>query len=104
MSASTTFAIHEVADIFPPMSVDDFRALKEDIREHGQREPITLWDNEVIDGRHVTPIEVYRAEKRRAAHRIQARQLRDMREAKRLYTLLLEAQSVKRGRPRKVAA
>lgn len=44
--------VHPAADIFPPMGVDDFRALVEDIRLYGQREPITLWRGQVIDGRH----------------------------------------------------
>lgn len=44
---------HPVADIFPAMSDAEFRELVEDIREHGQREPVwILEDGSVIDGKH----------------------------------------------------
>jgi N6-adenosine-specific RNA methylase IME4 len=44
---------HEVANIFPLMRVDEFQALKDDIAEHGQREPIWLHtDGRIIDGRN----------------------------------------------------
>ena len=46
-------AFHPVADIFPAMSDTEFRELVEDIREHGQREPVwMLEDKRVIDGKH----------------------------------------------------
>ena len=46
-------AFHPVADIFPAMSDTEFRELVEDIREHGQREPVwILEDKRVIDGKH----------------------------------------------------
>lgn len=47
-----TYEIHPVANIFPPMSESEFTALREDIAEHGQREPIWLFEGKVIDGRH----------------------------------------------------
>jgi len=44
---------HPVADLFPPMTDAEYRELVEDIREHGQREPVTVDDEgRVIDGRH----------------------------------------------------
>jgi len=44
---------HPVADIFPAMSDAEFRELVEDIREHGQREPVWILDDRrVIDGKH----------------------------------------------------
>lgn len=44
---------HEVADIFPMMSGDEYEALKVDIAENGQREPIWLHsDGRIIDGRN----------------------------------------------------
>ena len=44
---------HEVAGIFPLMGDFDYQALVEDIRQHGQREPITLHpDGSIVDGRN----------------------------------------------------
>jgi hypothetical protein len=43
---------HPVCEIFPPMSADEFDRLKADIKENGQREPITYWDGLLVDGRH----------------------------------------------------
>jgi hypothetical protein len=34
------------------MNGDDYESLKEDIRAHGQREPVTLLDGRVLDGRN----------------------------------------------------
>ncbi len=45
-------AVHPVADLFPPMTEEEFRGLKEDIRQHGQREDIVVWCGQLIDGRH----------------------------------------------------
>lgn len=47
-----SYEIHPVANIFPPMAGAEFQALKADIEQHGQREPIWLYDGKVIDGRH----------------------------------------------------
>ena len=33
---------HEAATLFPSMSEDEYQALKADIAEHGQREPVVL--------------------------------------------------------------
>lgn len=44
--------VHAVAEIFPRMSEAEFAALKNDIAEHGLREPIWTWRGQVIDGRH----------------------------------------------------
>ena len=48
----TKLAIHPAAEIFPMMSGSDFAALKEDIRQNGQREPIVCFDDKVLDGRN----------------------------------------------------
>ena len=48
----TSYAPHELALVFPPMTESEFAAFKEDIREHGQHEPITLYEGKILDGLH----------------------------------------------------
>ena len=48
----TNYAPHELALVFPPMTGSEFAAFKEDIREHGQHEPITLYEGKILDGLH----------------------------------------------------
>ena len=43
---------HPIASIFPMMSEQEFQAHKEDIKVNGQIEPIWLYQNKIIDGRH----------------------------------------------------
>lgn len=43
---------HPIANVFPEMSAAEFAALKEDIAEHGVREPVWTWRGQVLDGRH----------------------------------------------------
>jgi len=47
-----TLRFHPVCHIFPLMSAPDFEALKEDIRKHGQLEPILTYKGRIIDGRN----------------------------------------------------
>ena len=42
---------HELADLFPWMPADEFRALSEDIAEHGLQEEIVLYQGKILDGR-----------------------------------------------------
>ncbi len=43
---------HPLADLFPPMADDEYAQLVEDVREHGLREPVVLFEGKVLDGRH----------------------------------------------------
>ena len=43
---------HPAADAFPMMDQNRFQDLVDDIREHGQHEPITLCDGMILDGRN----------------------------------------------------
>lgn len=45
-------AIHPIAQIFPEMNNEEFVALKEDIKQNGLLEPIWLFEDKVLDGRH----------------------------------------------------
>lgn len=47
-----SYETHPIANIFPAMSDSDFQALRDDIEQYGQREPIWLYEGKVIDGRH----------------------------------------------------
>jgi len=49
---ATALQVHPYADLFPPMSTDEFAALVEDIRTSGQREPIVTYQGKVVDGRN----------------------------------------------------
>ena len=46
------YAIHEIAQKLPAMSPAEFNALIDDIRAHGQREPIKLYEGKILDGRN----------------------------------------------------
>jgi DNA modification methylase len=43
---------HEVANLFPLMTPEEFTALKADIQANGLREPVWTWQGKVIDGRN----------------------------------------------------
>ena len=43
---------HEIADIFPMMIGDDYRALHDSIAEIGCEEPITFYEGKILDGRN----------------------------------------------------
>ena len=43
---------HPAADIFPLLEGDGFQALKADIAEHGQLDPIWIYQNQILDGRN----------------------------------------------------
>jgi hypothetical protein len=43
---------HPAANLFPMLSEDARRALADDIAVNGQREPIVLWEGQILDGRN----------------------------------------------------
>jgi len=45
------FEVHSAAGLFPAMRDDEFAQLKADIREHGQKMPILVYHNKIVDGR-----------------------------------------------------
>lgn len=47
-----TYAQHPLSAAFPGMTKADLAALTDDIAEEGQREPITLYENMILDGWH----------------------------------------------------
>lgn len=48
----SAYEIHRIAEIFPRMSDEEFDSLKIDISGRGLLEPIWLYENKVLDGRH----------------------------------------------------
>jgi ParB-like chromosome segregation protein Spo0J len=46
------YKYHRFADAFPMMSALEYRELVADINAHGQREPITRYQQEILDGRN----------------------------------------------------
>ena len=44
--------IHEYADLIPQMSDSDYSELKNDIQTNGLLQPITLFEEKILDGRH----------------------------------------------------
>jgi ParB-like chromosome segregation protein Spo0J len=50
--ASQKRMIHPAANLFPMMTDEEYQALREDIKTHGQLEPIIYWKNMLVDGRN----------------------------------------------------
>lgn len=47
-----TLKPHPLAELFPPMDEETFKALVSDIRQNGLREAIFLWEGMILDGRN----------------------------------------------------
>jgi ParB-like chromosome segregation protein Spo0J len=43
---------HDIVDLFPTMSDDDYAALKDHIAKHGLQTVVTTFQNKIVDGRH----------------------------------------------------
>ena len=43
---------HPIAELVPDMTPDQYSALRHDIREHGLRTPIVMYEGMVLDGRN----------------------------------------------------
>lgn len=43
---------HPIAEIFPMMDAETFEAFKADIQANGIREPIVIWQGQILDGRN----------------------------------------------------
>ena len=41
---------HPLAALFPPIPDDELQALADDIRAHGQREPVLTYEGKILDG------------------------------------------------------
>jgi ParB-like chromosome segregation protein Spo0J len=52
LRARNELQIHPEAEIIPPMQAEEYRALVDDIREHGIKVPLDVSGNNVLDGRH----------------------------------------------------
>ncbi len=48
----STLAVHPLADLIPPMTDEEYKALREDIEANGLHQPITLYEGKILDGRH----------------------------------------------------
>jgi hypothetical protein len=51
-SVMVALDFHELANLFPMMTVDDANALGDDIKVNGQHEPIWLYEDKVLDDRN----------------------------------------------------
>jgi hypothetical protein len=45
-----TLEAHEFAKLFPPLSEEDFKALVDDIKANGLRQPIVVYQGKILDG------------------------------------------------------
>ena len=50
--ATTTWKFTLMPNFIPGMTPEEFADLKQDILEHGQLEPIMLFQHQILDGRH----------------------------------------------------
>ena len=49
---SKTYELHPLSLVMPPMSDDEYKQLLESIKQHGQMEPVVIFEGQILDGRH----------------------------------------------------
>jgi len=52
MTNTQELQAHRLAKLIPPMSEQEFAELRDDISENGLQTPITLYEGQILDGRH----------------------------------------------------
>ncbi|MGI8594682.1 MAG: ParB N-terminal domain-containing protein, partial [Solirubrobacteraceae bacterium] len=52
MTNTQELQAHRLAKLIPPMSEQEFVELRDDISENGLQTPITLYEGQILDGRH----------------------------------------------------
>ena len=52
MSSMTDLEFHPLANVFPLSDGEEFEALAADIAVHGVREPVVLYEGQILDGRN----------------------------------------------------
>ena len=52
ITSATALAFHRFANKFPLLQGDEFKEFVADIKEHGLRDPITLYQNQILEGRN----------------------------------------------------
>src|ERR1044071_1849303 len=48
----TDMEVHEITNLFPEMTPEEYRALLQDIQHNGLKMPIWTFKGQIIDGRH----------------------------------------------------
>jgi hypothetical protein len=52
MGGMVNLEFHPIADLFPMIEGEDFRSFVADLKAHGLREPIVLFEEKILDGRN----------------------------------------------------
>ena len=52
MNDTTTYELHDLCLLFPPMGAEDLAALAADIAENGLQQAIVLYEGKILDGRN----------------------------------------------------
>lgn len=52
MAVAMTFEVHPLAHLLPEMRDEEYAELRDDIAANGLQQPITLYEDKILDGRH----------------------------------------------------